>query len=303
MLKNKVIQSIQEKVLDSNIRILLPEQNDFRVKKAIEFMRKSGYNLIDINEFNENQLYKDHIRKKKFTNNWTEKMLDSFILCPVNKALINLDLNQVDCVVAGATLPTSDIIKSSIRIVGIKKSSKWISSSFFLINSNDNKMYTFADCGVIPEPNEDQLVSIAFESSTMHQLLSNEEPKIAFLSFSTKGSAEHYTVTKIQKTVEKFSKKYPHIIHDGELQFDAAINQQASKNKVKNSILNGEANVFIFPDLNSGNIAYKIAQYLAKYDAWGPLLQGLNKPVHDLSRGCNTDDIISIASIAAFQSI
>ena len=230
-------------------------------------------------------------------------MLDSFISCPINKALIVLDLNHADCLVAGATMPTSDIIKSSIRIIGVKRNSKWISSSFFLVNSNHNKMYTFADCGVIPDPSEDQLVSIAFESSKMHYLLSNEEPKIAFLSFSTKGSADHYTIKKIQKAVEKFSKKYPEIIHDGELQFDAAINHQVSENKVENSVLNGNANVFVFPDLNSGNIAYKITQYLAGYDAWGPLLQGLNKPVHDLSRGCNVDDIISITSIAAFQSI
>ena len=303
MLKNKVIDRLQKKILDNNTRILLPEQKDIRVKEAIDSMVNSGFNILNIDDFKEDKLYKDHIKKKKFTNNWTQEMLDAFISCPVNKALIVLDLNHADCLVAGATLATSDIIKSSIRVIGVKKNSKWISSSFFLINSNKNKMYTFADCGVIPDPNEDQLVSIAFESSKMHYLLSNEKPRIAFLSFSTKGSAEHYTVKKIQKAVEKFSKKHPEIIHDGELQFDAAINHKVSENKIKDSILSGDANVFIFPDLNSGNIAYKITQYLAGYDAWGPLLQGLNKPVHDLSRGCNTDDIISIASIAAFQSI
>ena len=135
-----------------------------------------------------------------------------------------------------------------------------------------------------------------------HQLVAQEEPKIAFLSFSTNGSAEHYTVKKMRDAASIFLEKYPNILCEGEIQFDAAISPSVSKKKNKNSLLDGQANVFIFPNLNAANIAYKITQYLAGYTAWGPLLNGFNKPVHDLSRGCSIDDIIYISLIAALNS-
>ena len=133
----------------------------------------------------------------------------------------------------------------------------------------------------------------------MHRLLSDEEPVVAFLSFSSKGSAEHYKCKKVREAHKLFSEKYPNIVSDGEIQFDAAVNKSVSVKK--GSSINGQANVFIFPDLDSANIAYKITQYLGGYQALGPLLQGLNKPVHDLSRGCSVDDIIYVSSIAAIQ--
>ena len=148
-----------------------------------------------------------------------------------------------------------------------------------------------------------QLVDIAYNASNFHQLLSKEEPRVAFLSFSTKGSAEHYKVKRMQDAVKIFSNKYPNIIHDGEMQFDAAINFDIAKNKNAHSVLKGKGNVFIFPDLSSANIAYKITQHLGNFDAWGPLLNGLNKPIHDLSRGATVDDIINISAIAAFESL
>ena len=155
---------------------------------------------------------------------------------------------------------------------------------------------------MIPDPNSDQLSSIAYESSKFHEFLIGDKPKIAFLSFSTKGSAEHYKVKKVQRAVEIFRKKYPDIIHEGEIQFDVAVNKKISDSKVGNSLLKGDANVFIFPDLDSANIAYKVTQYLGNYIALGPLLQGLNKPVHDLSRGCSVQDIVYVSAIAALQT-
>ena len=212
-----------------------------------------------------------------------------------------LDNNRADCLVAGAATSTADVIKSSIRIVGVKN--KWVSSSFLMIGPNAEKAFTYSDCGVIPEPDEKQLVSIAYNAAKSHKLLTNEVPKVVFLSFSTKGSAEHYKVSRMKNAVELFSKKYPDIIHDGEMQFDAAINIDIAKSKNADSIIKGSGNVFIFPDLGSANIAYKITQYLGKFEAWGPLLNGLNKPVHDLSRGTKVDDIISISAIAAIESL
>jgi len=170
-----------------------------------------------------------------------------------------------------------------------------------MISPDGNKAFTFADCGVIPEPDSQQLAVIANDSALFHSLLTGEEPKIAFLSFSTKGSAEHYRVDKVRKAVEIFAKKHPDISHDGELQFDAATVKTIANSKAPNSALKGDANVLIFPNLDAGNIAYKITERLAHYSAWGPLLQGLSKPVHDLSRGCSVEDIVLVSSITAMQ--
>lgn len=299
---NKYIEGITQKVLKKEVRLILPEQNDPRVIAAQSRLISMGINLINMNNYDDSALYINHIKNKKFANNWTDDMLETYVSIPLNKALILLDLDCADCLVAGATISSADVIKSSIRIIGLNKQTQWISSCFFLINPNGLSAYTYADCGVIPEPNIKQLVSIAYNAAMTHKLLAQEQPKIAFLSFSTNGSAEHYTIKKMKNAVSTFSKKYPDILCEGETQFDAAINESVSKKKNKNSLLNGQANVFIFPDLNAANIAYKITQYLARYSAWGPLLQGLNKPVHDLSRGCTIDDIVHISLVAALES-
>ena len=292
-----------DKVLEGSPKLILPEQEDNRIKEAQDCLSEMGFNIVNINDFNDFRKYKEHIENKKFTDNWTDKMIEEYIESPLVKSLILLDMGYVDCLVAGANTATADVIKSSIRIVGLNDDTKWISSSFFLVNPATKRGYTYADCGVIPDPDSEQLSSIAYQASKIHKLISNEEPRVAFLSFSTMGSAEHYKVKRMQEAVKIFSKKHPNILHEGELQFDAAINSIVASKKIDNSILNGDANVFIFPDLSSGNIAYKITQYLAGYSAWGPLLQGFKKPIHDLSRGCSVDDIICVSSIAARQSL
>ena len=303
MQKNKYLDNVIDRALSKPIRLLLPEQSDLRIKEATVKLVQIGFNVINIDSFDDVSLYTECLKSKKFANNWTDTMVNNYLSKPLNKALLLLDLNHADCLVAGANNSTSDVIKSTLRIIGLEQNTKWVSSSFFLISPNAHKAFTYSDCGVIPDPDSDQLVSIAHKASEVHRTISGNAPKVAFLSFSTHGSAEHYKVKKVQKAVEIFGKKYPNIIHDGEMQFDAAIDFEVSNKKISNSILNGEANTFIFPDLNSANIAYKITQYLAKYAAWGPLLQGFKKPVHDLSRGCNVDDIIAVSAIAAMQSI
>ena len=258
---NKYIDGITQKVLKSKIRLILPEQNDLRVKQAQNHLISMGMNFVDVDEYDDPLFYINHIKNKKFTNNWTDDMLKTYVSDPLNKALILLDLDYADCLVAGAITPSADVIKSSIRIVGLKKQTQWISSCFFLMNPNGLSAYTYADCGVIPAPDINQLVSIAYNAAMTHKMVAQEEPKVAFLSFSTNGSAEHYTIKKMQDAVSIFSKKYPDILCEGEIQFDAAINESVSKKKNKDSLLNGQANVFIFPDLNAANIAYKITQY------------------------------------------
>ena len=207
-----------------------------------------------------------------------------------------------DGLVAGAINKTSEIIRSAIRIIGIREDAKWVSSIFFMINmKKTNHAMTFSDCGVIPEPSSEQLAFIAKEASNFHKLLTGEKSKVAFLSFSTKGSAKHYKVDRVRKAVELFKKNNSNIESEGEIQFDAAYDESIREKKITNSNFSGAANTFIFPDLDSGNIAYKITEKLAGYQALGPLLMGLNKPLHDLSRGCKVDDIINIAAITALQ--
>ena len=165
-----------------------------------------------------------------------------------------------------------------------------------------DKNYSFADCAVVPDPDEKQLADIAISTADNHRKLTGEEPFIAMLSFSTKGSAKHEAVDKVLKATEIIRSKRPDINVDGELQFDAAVIESIGKKKASGSNVAGKANVLIFPDLNSGNISYKIAQRWGKAEAVGPMVQGLKKPFFDLSRGCGVDDISNTAAIAALMS-
>jgi len=301
--ENKVLENLLERSLQTSAKIFLPEFNDKRVKEAVNQLSTLGFNVISYKDIlSKKNIYFDLISNKKFTNNWSDDMKHEFLDSPMNLGMIALENNDIDSLVAGASHPTSDVLRSAIRIVGVKKETKWISSIFFMLSLNNESAFTFADCGVIPDPNSEQLCSIAYESSKFHHFLTEDKPKIAFLSFSTKGSAEHFKVKKVQNAVKIFRKKYPNIIHEGEIQFDVAVNRKISDKKVGDSALKGDANVFIFPDLDSANIAYKITQYLGNYIALGPLLQGLNKPVHDLSRGCSVQDIVYVSAIAALQA-
>jgi len=261
-----------------------------------------GFNIIAVEEDSSKIVeLKAFILSLKFTKNWPDEQLDIFMENPLNMGIAMVASGLADGLVAGAVTSTSEVIRAAIRMVGVKSTSKWVSSIFFMVSPDGEKAFTYSDCGVIPEPSSEQLVAIAKDASEFHELLSGEIPKVAFLSFSTKGSADHYRITKVKDAVRMFSNKYGHIIHDGELQFDAAVDQIVASRKVPDSPLGGNANVMIFPNLDTGNIAYKITERLAGYSAWGPLLQGLNKPVHDLSRGCSVDDIIQVAAIAALQ--
>ena len=303
MKNDPVKKQIISRGLKSLSKIYLPEIHDERIIAAIDELRRMGFSIASPLDLKPKfQIYYNLISKKKFTLNWTQKMKEDFLSVNLNYGLVALENGDIDCLVAGASCSTSEVLRSSLRIIGLNKKSKWVSSIFFMISPDEKNVFTFSDAGVIPDPNSKQLCDIAYHASNFHKLLSNQEPKVAFLSFSTKGSAEHYKVKKVQEAVRIFNKKNPHIVHDGEIQFDAAIDVNISRRKLDNSKLNGDANVFVFPDLDSANIGYKLTQYLANYQALGPLLQGLNKPVHDLSRGCCIDDIIHVSSIAAIQA-
>ncbi len=199
--------------------------------------------------------------------------------------------------VAGSLSTTGDVLRAAIQTIGLAEGIT-IVSSFFLMVFPD-KTYSFADCGVVPDPDAEQLADIAISTAENHKKLTNVEPRVALLSFSTKGSASHPMVEKVQQATDIVRKKKPNLIVDGELQFDAAIVPSVARRKAPDSPVEGYANVLIFPDLNAGNIGYKMAQRMGKAEAYGPLVQGLKKPAFDLSRGCSVEDIVNVTAINA----
>ena len=207
---------------------------------------------------------------------------------------------MADGSVAGSTASTADVMRAGIQCVGIPEGIS-IVSSFFLMIFPD-KTFSFADCAVVPNPDAKQLADIAISTADNHRKLTEQEPFVAMLSFSTKGSATHEDVDKVIESTKIVKKKRPDIKIDGELQFDAAIIESIGQRKAPSSTVAGRANVLIFPDLDAGNIGYKIAQRLGGAEAIGPLVQGLNKPCFDLSRGCSVEDIVNTAAICMLMS-
>ena len=219
--------------------------------------------------------------------------------------------NKVDGMVAGSIASTPDMLRAAFNCIGTAPGIKIASSCFVMdlktptISGDDVLLYS--DCGVNPNPDADQLVDIAMATCNTYRALLGKQPKVAFLSFSTHGSAEHEILNKIVAATAKFKEKIKNenldIIADGELQVDAALVPKVAIQKAPKSEIVGNANVLIYPDLNAGNIAYKLTQRLAGADAYGPILQGLGRPVNDLSRGCTAEDIYGVAAITVCQSL
>jgi phosphate acetyltransferase len=199
--------------------------------------------------------------------------------------------------VAGSLSTTGDVLRAGIQVIGLAEGISVVSSFFLMVFPH--QIYSFADCAVVPDPTPEQLADIGISTAENHAKITGTEARVAMLSFSTKGSATHPLVEKVQKATEIFRAKRPDILMDGEVQLDTAIVAKVASQKAPNSPIGGKANVLVFPDLNAGNIGYKLAQRLAGAEAIGPVVQGLKKPAYDLSRGCSVSDIVNLAAINA----
>lgn len=215
-----------------------------------------------------------------------------------------VQMGVADCLLGGATYSTADTVRPALQLVKTKPGNKIVSSCFILVRSaatGDNEVLVMGDCAINIKPTEDDLVEIASETADCAKIF-GIDPKVAFLSYSTLGSGKGEDVDKMRNAAEKTKAARPDLPIEGELQFDAAVSPRVAQTKCPGSEVAGHANTFIFPDINAGNIGYKIAQRLGNFDAYGPILLGLNAPINDLSRGCNALEVYSMAIITAALS-
>lgn len=325
------IESIKERAKQNKKRIVLPETMDRRVLEAAEkIIREDIADIILIGkeeEIAENSKGLDISGAKiinPFTSDLTEELTLEFVEIRKNKGLtydeakkmlledyayfacMLVKTGRADGVVSGACHSTANTLRPALQIIKTKPGTMLVSAFFLMVVPDcvygNNGVFVFADSGLVQNPNPEELAAIAKSSAESFELLVGSEPNVAMLSHSTKGSASHPDVDKVVSAVKIAKERYPQYKIDGELQLDAAIVPEVAATKAPDSKVAGHANVLIFPDLDAGNIGYKLVQRLAKAEAYGPVTQGIASPVNDLSRGCNVDDIVGVVAITAVQA-
>lgn len=328
-----LIENIKENAKKELKTIVLPESEDERVLKAVQMVLEEktanvvligseetikadavscganieGATIIDPKSFKDIDKYIDELLElrasKGLTKDEAEKLMTTeprFFGCMMVR------LGDADGLVAGSNSPTADVLRAAIQVIKTAPGIKTVSSAFVMETADkkfgDNGLLLFADCAVLPEPTAEQLADIAASTAATAKNVVGLEPRVAMLSFSTMGSAKHPLVAKVQYAVDELKERKVDFAFDGEMQADAAIVEAIGAKKAPDSKVAGKANILVFPDLQSGNIGYKLVQRFAGADAHGPIVQGLAKPVNDLSRGCSVEDIANLVAITATQS-
>ena len=326
------IDQIKERARAHIKTIVLPEATDVRILEAAQIVKSEGYakviligdeekvkeiakyKTIDIGEIKivdplkseKTEEYAKVLYELRKAKGMTEEQAHQLVLDPVYFGMMMVKLNEADGLVSGAAHSTSDTLRPALQILKTAPGTKLVSAFFVMVVPNceygSNGTFIFADSGLNEEPDSDKLSEIAISSSKSFKQLVGEEPKVAMLSYSTYGSAHSASTEKVIEATKLVKEKAPELLVDGELQLDAAIVPEVAEFKAKESPLKGQANVLVFPDLGAGNIGYKLTQRLAKAEAYGPLCQGIAKPVNDLSRGCSAQDVAGVVAITAVQA-
>ena len=327
------IQMVKEKAKANLQTIVLPETSDMRTLKAAHTaLQEKLAKIILIGEETEiKQRAKEHnlnLENAEFINPSSCDALESYVELfvklrghkglseksaralllenPLYFGVALVKSKKADGMVAGAIHATADVLRASLQILGTKPDSKLVSAFFLMVVPNctygENGIFIFADSGLVQNPNAQELASIAIDSAKSFEALVGKKAVVAMLSHSTKGSAKHSDVDKVVEATKIAQAEAPEIALDGEFQLDAAIVPSIGKSKAPNSPIAGQANVLVFPNLDAGNIGYKLVQRLANAEAYGPITQGIGGAVNDLSRGCSSEDIVGVIAITALQA-
>ena len=326
------IESIKQRAKQNIKTIILPEAEDKRVLEAASKVIAQGFakviligdkeqvekdskennidllgvEIIDIKTSTKKQEYAQKLFELRQAKGMTQEEASKIIEEPIYFGMMMLKNGEADGLVSGAAHSTSNTLRPALQILKTAPNTKLVSAFFVMCVPNceygEKGTFIYGDSGLNQNPNADELSEIAISSAKSFRSLVEAEPKVAMLSYSTYGSAKSELTEKVIEATKLVKEKEPNLLVDGELQVDAAIIPEVSKSKAPGSPIEGNANVLIFPDLNAGNIGYKLTQRLAKAEAYGPLCQGIAKPVNDLSRGCSADDIVGVVAITAVQA-
>jgi phosphate acetyltransferase len=295
------------KVLAEGIANLVLVGNKEQIEKDANGLDLSKATIIDPLNTDKLPAYIDLLVEVRKSKGMTpEQAKDLLIKDSLTFGVTMVKAGDADGMVAGAINATANVLRPSLQILKTAPGTKLVSAFFLMIVPNceygENGTFIFSDAGLNQNPNAEELAAIAGSSAKSFELLVEKEPVVAMLSHSTKGSAKHADVDKVVEATRIANELYPDVKIEGELQADAAFVPSVAAQKAPNSDIAGRANVLIFPDLDAGNIGYKLVQRLAKAEAYGPITQGIAKPVNDLSRGCNADDIVGVVAITALQA-